>query len=258
VLTDTAHTGVLTPGQAATLTGLEKEDVARMVHDGHLLTAQPVGADPLLLIHSVLAYMDAHHVPMSALDALDRACADAERLTPWEFELACYAHQCDGGVYWQVTARSQGSAQEWLPWRLWQAGHHAQAIAVIESTRDTLAGVRSMLLEAGLDQRVVWCVQSPLTDYQRCHQHLMRLYQEIGYPVSVVDPGPIRALTRQRPLPDLAVFPGRAAYAARQSPTGRCEGAFRVADPDLATAVGDLLTHLARLGRDTTTLAALC
>ena len=255
VLTDAAYTGVLTLDPAATITGMPAQDLARMGRDGHLPTAEPASADPLLFTHSVLAYMDEHQVPVTALDALDRACVDADRLTQVEFELARSALQFDGGVYWQVTARTHESTQEWSPWRLWQAGHHAQALAKIESTRDTLAGARSMLADAGLDQRVIWFVQSPLTDYQQCHQHLMRLYQEIGYPVSVVEPGPIRALTRRRPLPDMAVFPGREVYVAQQSPTGTGDGACRIVDPDLATAVGDLLTHLAQLGRDTTDLA---
>lgn len=257
VLTVTAPTATLTLDQAATVTGLPTDALTDLALRGDLLTEQ-TRPFPVFSTKGVLAWMDDHRVAVTALDALAYALPSADRLDGAAHALDEAAHRAARpGTVWRLEARSRLIDSHDAALTAWHRGYLTEAVNLLAGERDVLAARRMVDASRTVDLRTLWAVGASLTRHQRFLLHALRVQGRAGYPVHVLDTAGHPGLLRHGTPPTLTVYPRRVVYVHLFTDHGTPDGALRVADPELATALGALLDHLGNTARPISEFARL-
>ncbi|NKY96757.1 DUF6879 family protein [Nocardiopsis alborubida] len=253
----------LTPGAAELLTGRASGSLINAAKRGDLLAEQRrPGAHRRYPTKEILAYMADRGIPATALDAVHYAAASGrgQRLDEQEFLVdEAYTRQRSPGVCWHLEARKRLSDPDDLALSTWHRGDRMRAVNCLVEEGDRLTAQRQAHLSQGVDVRTVWATHIPLDHHRAYLAHAFRVRERAGFSVRVVDltsdGRPV--LEHAHPVPSLIAYPGRVLYLLRHTEQGRPAGAIRLDDAHLATAVGDLLTHLSAHGQSADGFARL-
>ncbi|MFD0328534.1 DUF6879 family protein [Streptacidiphilus monticola] len=116
------------------------------------------------------------------------------------------------------------------------------ALRLVEESRPDVAAHLSRIAAAGVRHHRVRVVERPLSPYLLWELHLLRLKDQLGENVRIVDD------SLAGPLPELVVLGRHAVFDVRYTPDGLPDGAVRCTDPDTVAEARDLVRRLHRVG----------
>ncbi|MFD6094692.1 DUF6879 family protein [Nocardiopsis flavescens] len=128
----------------------------------------------------------------------------------------------------------------------WSRGQQDVALHLLAGEIPALAARLQTHRGLGLRVRTLWAPQSPRTPYQHYRAHELNTHTRAGFDVRTVPAHLLRPSGPGHRLPPLVAYPDHAVYLLHHTAQGRPDGATRITDPGLLSALG---AALARLGR---------
>lgn len=250
----------LSPETTELLTGLPQQTLVREAERGHILTDQACSrVQQRYLANSVLAYMSERHIAATALDAVHYAAQNVgTRLDESAFQVdEAIERQSMPGVCWRLEARTRVSDPTDLALSTWHRGEKTRAVTLLAEESDGLKHRRTAYRAQDIEVRTLWAAHTPLDHHQSFLLHAFRIQDRAGFQVRVLHPTHHATVARTHPVPSVVAYPDRMVYLRHYTEHGRPDGATRIDAPQLATTVGDLLTHLSHHGYDIDAFARL-
>jgi len=144
-------------------------------------------------------------------------------------------------LFWTVRApgfwkleRQQTFAEPSNPsWVAFAKGDWDEALRRLDTKRDELAAYHQKIAEFGFRTHRVRVVEQPVTAYLQWELHVLRLRDELGGAVRVVDPDAIRHFEGTGPLPEIYTLGTDVMYQAIYAADGTLDSAVRYVDRDL-------------------------
>ncbi len=139
-------------------------------------------------------------------------------------------------------------------WQRYAVGDWPGALREIDAMRPGIEAHYAALAERDIETRRVRIVERPLSSYLLWELHVLKLRDELGCRVNVLDAERLGQLevSDQYPgnhvmLPEM-VLVGHVVYGVQCSPSGMVQGATRYDSPELYEAARDLITELYFMG----------
>lgn len=136
-------------------------------------------------------------------------------------------------------------------WVAFAAGDWDEARRLTDARRPELEGYYRKITDHGFRTHRVRVVQLPLTPYLRWELHLLRLRDELGGTVRVVDAGLVRVFeTAEHHLPEICTLSDDVMYQAVYDENGLQQGGIRYTDRELIRGCRVFIEELFALGED--------
>ncbi|MGS2588266.1 DUF6879 family protein [Streptomyces hebeiensis] len=136
--------------------------------------------------------------------------------------------------YLNKLERGQQFKERGFPsWEAFAAGEWENALSLIEEKREIYTRQLAEVADLGITQRRLRVVEFPVTPYVQWEFHVLRLRQELGDPVRVMDARRIADIERTGPVPEVVILGDRAMYEVVYDDDGNADGARRYTDPAL-------------------------
>lgn len=133
-------------------------------------------------------------------------------------------------------------------WRALDAGDWPEAVRLVDERRDEIqAPVREV---ADFAMRRVRIVEKPYTPYIRWELYYIRLRDEAGEDIRVLDAAHVQRFERQGPLPEIVILDSAVMYEVLYDKKGDHEGARRILDRDVIKAARREIENLYAAAED--------
>jgi hypothetical protein len=129
-------------------------------------------------------------------------------------------------------------------WEAFARGDWSEALRLIESDRHELLDYHRDVARRGLPVCRVRVVELPINPYLQWELHALRLRDEAGGPIRVVEPDRVADLEPDGPLPEVATLGTRVAYQAVYNEQAALTGGRRFTDPSLVNRCQQLTQRL--------------
>lgn len=134
-------------------------------------------------------------------------------------------------------------------WEAFAKGDWDQALRIIEAGRADMVDYYRKVAERGFVTRRVRVVEEPIGAYLQWELHLLRMRDEYGGAVRVVDGGQVAAFEQDAPLPEIYTLGTTVMYQAVYDDDGVLEHARRFVDRDLVVRCQRFIQDLYEIGR---------
>ncbi|MBT0769436.1 hypothetical protein KIH74_10930 [Kineosporia sp. J2-2] len=131
-------------------------------------------------------------------------------------------------------------------WLAFEAGDWDTAARLIERRRADLEAYHRELRQAGTRTARVRVVERPLSAYLQWELRLLRIRDEAGGPIRVLDAGAVAGLETGGPLPEIYTMDETVMYEAVYDDSGVLDHAVRYRDADVVRAGRELIGDLYR------------
>lgn len=146
--------------------------------------------------------------------------------------------------FWKLE-RGQVFAEPGDPsWEAFDAGDWHEAMRLLEERREDLKRYHEENTEAGTESRRIRIVSLPVTPYLQWELHLLKVRDETGGPIRILQATAITDLEDQGPLPDIYTMDGTVMYQAVYDERGVLEYALRYTDQALVAHCRDFIADL--------------
>jgi hypothetical protein len=146
--------------------------------------------------------------------------------------------------FWKLE-RGQVFAEPGDPsWEAFDAGDWNEAMYLLEERRDDLKHYHEENAAAGTETRRVRIVSLPVTPYLQWELHLLKVRDETGGPIRILQASAIADLEDQGPLPDIYTMDGTVMYQAVYDKRGVLKYALRYTDQALVARCRDFIAAL--------------
>ena len=133
-------------------------------------------------------------------------------------------------------------------WEAFDAGDWDEAMRLLEERRQDLKRYHKENTAAGTQTRRIRIVSLPVTPYLQWELHLLKVRDETGGPVRILDVSAVAALEDQGPLPDIYTMGDAVMYQAIYDERGVLEYALRYTSQPLVARCRDFIADLYRRG----------
>lgn len=146
------------------------------------------------------------------------------------------------GVAWKLE-RSQffTEAADDPAWQAFVSGDWLKSIAILESERPDIQAEAARYERQSTEFRRLRIVERPVSAYVQWELQSLKIFDECGMPIRVLDAGDIRDYERDRPVPELVIVGQQALFDVQYDDRWAACGARRIDDRDvMRQAAADL------------------
>jgi hypothetical protein len=146
--------------------------------------------------------------------------------------------------FWKLE-RGQAFAEPGNPsWEAFAAGDWNEAMRLHEERREDLKRYHEENAAAGTQARRIRIVSLPATPYLQWELHLLKIRDETGGPVRILQAGAVAGIEDQGPLPDIYTMDRDVMYQAVYDEHGVLECALRYTGRALVARCRDFIAEL--------------
>jgi hypothetical protein len=131
-----------------------------------------------------------------------------------------------------------------VSWEAFDSGDWDKAMCLLEQRRDDLKRYHQVDVAAGTATRRIRIVSLPVTPYLHWELQLLKIRDETGGPIRILQARDVAALEDQGPLPDIYTIDMDVMYQAVYDEHGVLEYALRYTDPVLVSRCRDFIADL--------------
>ncbi len=136
------------------------------------------------------------------------------------------------GLVWKVERSQFFTEQPDDPaWQAFSAGDWQRSLAVFESERTDRQATAARYARQGSEFRRVRIVEHPVSAYVQWEMQALKITNESGQPIRVVDAGKVSDLEHDHPLPELVVVGHQVLFEVCYDENWASCGARRIDDP---------------------------
>ena len=151
------------------------------------------------------------------------------------------------GVTWKLERSQWVTESERDPaWRAFVAGRWSESLAVFDGERDDARTEAEKYRRQGSELRRLRIVESPVSPYVQWEMHALKVLDECGIPVGVLDATQVEHLETERPLPELVVVGQQVVFEVRYDASWSADGARRIDDTAVIEAASAQIAELWR------------
>jgi hypothetical protein len=155
-------------------------------------------------------------------------------------------------TFWKLE-RGQVFAEPGDPsWEAFDAGDWHEAMRLHEARREDLKRYHEENSVAGTETRRIRIVSLPVTPYLQWELHLLKIRDETGGPIRILQASVIADLEDRGPLPEIYTMDGTVMYQAIYDQRGVLEYALRYTDQALVSRCRDCIADLYARGEPIT------
>jgi hypothetical protein len=129
-------------------------------------------------------------------------------------------------------------------WEAFNRGDWTESMRRLEIRRDDLLRYHRQASEAGVSTHRVRIVEKPLSAYLRWEFNLLRIRDETGGPIRVIDRSEVAEFEADGPLPEIYTFDDQVMYQAIYDDSGVLEYALKYTDSELIGRCQDFIHRL--------------
>jgi hypothetical protein len=141
-------------------------------------------------------------------------------------------------------------------WEAFDAGDWDEALRLLEERREDLKRYHEENAAAGTQTRRIRIVSLPVTPYLQWELHLLKVRDEAGGPIRILNASAIADLEDQGPLPDIYTMDHSVMYQAVYDERGVLEYALRYTSRPLVASCRDFIAGLYSRGEPIATFFA--
>lgn len=150
--------------------------------------------------------------------------------------------------FWKLE-RGQTFAEPGSPsWQAFNRGDWDESMRLLEERREDLIDYHDKAREAGVDTRRIRIVEQPLSPYLQWELNLLKIRDETGGPIRVLDQSDIAELETGGPLPEIYTMDDRVMYEAVYDHYGVLQRALKYTDTGLVARARDFIRGLYERG----------
>ncbi|RKN04847.1 DUF6879 family protein [Streptomyces radicis] len=163
-----------------------------------------------------------------------------------DFE-AHFWHSADLG-FWKMERQQTFQEPGYDSWEAFARGDWEESLRLLEAGRPDMAEYHRKAERRGFVPRRIRVVQEPLSAYMWWELHALRIREECGGPVHVIDVDKVAEYEVDGPLPEIYTLGSRVMYEAVYDARGVLEAARKYVDPDLIVRCQAFIEELFRAG----------
>ena len=134
-------------------------------------------------------------------------------------------------------------------WEAFAKGDWDESLRILEAGRDDMADYYRRTTERGFVTRRVRVVEEPVIPYLQWELQVLRMRDEFGGAVRVVDRDQVAEFERDAPLPEVYTLGSTVMYQAIYDDDGVLESARKFVDRDLVVRCQRFIQDLYEIGR---------
>ncbi|MFE0525450.1 DUF6879 family protein [Streptomyces sp. NPDC058954] len=146
--------------------------------------------------------------------------------------------------FWKLERMQGYDEGDFASWRALLAGDWAESLRLIEELRPEFEEYYGKIAAAGFALHRVRVVERPVVPYIQWELNLLRVKNEYGERVRVLDAAEVAGDETEGPLPELCVLGGEAVYVLDYRPSGVPNGAVLHTDPATVARARALVQRL--------------
>jgi hypothetical protein len=148
-----------------------------------------------------------------------------------DFE-AHFWHSADIG-FWKLERGQTFKEPGYDSWEAFAHGDWEESLRLLEAGRADMAEYHRKAGRHGFVPRRIRAVEEPLSDYMQWELHALRIRDQCGGPVHVIDADKIAQYESDGPLPEIYTLGSRVMYEAVYDAQGVLEAARKFIDTEL-------------------------
>ena len=133
-------------------------------------------------------------------------------------------------------------------WEAFNRGDWARAMRLLEERRADLLDYHREAGEAGVATFRIRVVDKLITPYLQWELNLLKIRDETGGPIRVIDATAVAEFEAEEPLPEIYTLDDKVMYQAVYDANGVLERAIKYTDPDVIRHSRDFIRRLYDLG----------
>ncbi|WP_018682990.1 DUF6879 family protein [Actinokineospora enzanensis] len=169
---------------------------------------------------------------------------------PYQDDFDEHFWEIDSTGFWKLERRQEFREPGDDSWVAFTEGRWADALALLEERRASLAAHYRRIAERGFDTLRVRVVERPLSPYLRWELRLLLLRHELGGRTRIVTAEQVREFEPAGPLPELVTLGDRVMYEILYDDDGVQYGAVRFAEQAAIARGRELIQGLYADGED--------
>lgn len=169
-------------------------------------------------------------------DLLADALGESLELGPYFTDVDRRFWQMRGPGFWKLERQQSFREPGYGSWDAFDSGDWEKALALLEAERGRLVDYHRRAAAAGFGTYRVRVVAEPLTPYLQWELHALKIRDECGGPIRILQADAITAYEDTGPLPEIYTLDTSVMYQAIYDETGTLASAVRYDAPDLVIA----------------------
>jgi hypothetical protein len=158
------------------------------------------------------------------------------------------------GTGWKLErAQAFTEAPDDPAWAAFASGEWNKSIEIFENERQDIQAEAAKYERQGSEFRRLRIVERPISAYLQWELQSLRIFDECGMPIRVLDASAVRDLEDDAQLPEIVIVGDQALYEVQYDSEWRASGAKRITDRD---AVQQATAEMAGLWAEAEPLAA--
>lgn len=150
--------------------------------------------------------------------------------------------------FWKLEAQQSFKEPGFGSWEAFAAGRWDEALHLIEAEREGFQQYFARIDQHGFGFHRVRLVAQPIAPYLQWELHVLRLREQCGEHIRVVQPDQLAALDADGPLPELITLGADVMYQIRYDASGILQGAVRFTDRETITTCRRFIERLYTAG----------
>ena len=187
---------------------------------------------------------------MPELPALDRSQGTRLSSTAYRREFRERQWEIPDQGTWKLERRQHFEEPGFESWEAFQRGSWDEALRLIEEERDYLREFSAEAARLNIGLYRVRVVEEPIDPYLQWELHLLRLREECGEMIRIVDPEAVRSYETAGLLPEVVTLGSRTLYEVLYDAGGTLDGAIRYSDPVIVEQWSAFTRRLFEKGED--------
>ncbi|MFI5842705.1 DUF6879 family protein [Catenuloplanes sp. NPDC051500] len=152
------------------------------------------------------------------------------------------------GEFWKLERGQVFAEPGDESWTLFNRGDWAGSLRVMEARRDDLTAYHREAAEAGVTARRIRIVERPLSAYMQWELHHLKIRDETGGPIRVLDASAVADIESGGPMPEIYTLGTEVMYQAVYDGSGVLEHVVRYTDQLLVHRCRDFIGALYERG----------
>lgn len=149
-----------------------------------------------------------------------------------------------GPGFWKLERQQSFREPGYDSWDAFDAGDWEKALALLDAERSRLVDYHRRAATAGFGIYRVRVVAEPLTPYLQWELHALKIRDECGGPIRILEADAVAAYEDTGPLPEIYTLDTSVMYQAIYDETGTLASAVRYEAPDLVIACQSFIQSL--------------
>lgn len=150
--------------------------------------------------------------------------------------------------FWKLERQQTFREPGYDSWEAFARGDWEESLRLLEAGRSGLTQYHRKIAQHGFAARRVRVIEEPLTDYLQWELHALRVRDESGGPIRVLDAGHVARFEEDGPLPEIYTLGTDVLYEAVYDSQGTLTAGRRFTDPRLVLHCQQFIASLYAVG----------